>query len=112
MLPYWLGEAERVIAGADGRGGGEAAFGRTSGDEVRTLTVARDATLPARELYDRIAAAQQRYRWRLPELSADDVARTGVHPTRGSLSVAALLERFAVRHLEEHADQLDRIIER
>jgi uncharacterized protein (DUF952 family) len=108
MLPYWLGEMERVIAGTDGHGGGgPAPFGRTATDQVRALTIARDATLPVRELYDRIAAALQRYRWRLPELTEDEISRTGVHPTRGELTVPDLVERFAVRHLEEHAEQLE-----
>jgi hypothetical protein len=107
MLPYWLGEMERVIAGpADGTAG-PAPFGRTATDQLRTLTIARDATLPVRELYDRIAAALQRYRWRLPELTEEEIARTGAHPTRGELAVPALVERFAVSHLEEHAEQLE-----
>jgi uncharacterized protein (DUF952 family) len=106
MLPYWLGEMERILAGGAGAGDG-AAFGRTADDQVRSLTIVRDATLPVRELYDRIAAGLQRYRWRMPELTDTDAARTGVHPTRGVLSVAAALERFAVSHLEEHAQQLE-----
>lgn len=107
MLPYWLGEMERVIAGADGRGGGgPAGFGRTATDPVRKMTIARDATLPVPELYDRIAAALDRYRRRIPELSDRDIARRGVHPTRGELSVPELLGRFVVSHLEEHAAQL------
>jgi uncharacterized protein (DUF952 family) len=111
MLQYWLGEAERVLAGADGRGGGgPAPFGRTPADPVRTLMVIRDATLPPRELYARIAASLQRYRWRLPELTEDELARTGVHPVRGELSVGELVERFAVSHLEEHAAQMEDVL--
>ena len=113
MLPYWLGEMERVIAGEDGRGGGGAApFGRTASDPVRTLTIARDATLPVRELFDRISAAVERYRHRLPELADTEIARRGVHPTRGELSVPELLERFVVSHVEEHATQLEATLRR
>jgi uncharacterized protein (DUF952 family) len=112
MLPYWLGEMERVVAGADGRGGGgPATFGRSAGDQVRSLTVIRDATLPVRELYDRIAAGIQRYRWRLPELSENEIRRVGVHPTLGELSVTELLDRLAVSHLEDHAKQLEAALE-
>jgi hypothetical protein len=117
MLPYWLGEMERVIAGgganvaADGGGPTMAAapapFGRTAADPLRTLTIARDATLPARELYDRISAAVERYRRRLPSLAAADIGRRGLHPTRGELTVPELVERFAVSHLEDHAEQLE-----
>lgn len=104
MLPFWLGEMERVLAAAPGE---VAAFGRTIDDQVRGLSVARDATLPPRELFDRIAAAVERYRRRLPTLTATDLARVGRHPARGDLGVPALLERFAVDHLEDHARQLE-----
>jgi hypothetical protein len=108
MLTYWLGEMERVLAGADGRGGsGHAAFGRTASDPLRTLTISRDATLPPRELFDRIAVAIQRYRRRLPGLTGSDIARVGLHPTRGEVAVPDLVEWFAVSHLEEHAAQLE-----
>jgi len=108
MLPFWLGEMERVLAGPDHRGGaGPTPFGRTPGDQVRSLTVIRDSTLPARELYDRIGAAVERYRHRLPELADAEIARTGLHPTRGEMSVPELLDRLAVTHLEDHAEQLE-----
>lgn len=110
MLPYWLGEMERVVAGGGSQGGGPVPFGRPGGDQVRALTIARDATLPVRELYDRIAAALERYQRRLPELTAPESQRVGVHPSRGELTVAALIDRFAVTHLEEHAEQLERTL--
>lgn len=104
MLPFWLGEMERVLAGAPGD---VAAFGRTIDDQVRNLSVARDASLPPRELLDRVAAAVERYRRRLPSLTAAELSRIGRHPARGELRVPALLERFAVEHLEDHARQLE-----
>jgi uncharacterized protein (DUF952 family) len=107
MLPYWLGEMERILAG---RPGEPAHFGRTASDEIRTLSVARDATLPPRELFDRISAGVDRYRRRLPQLTSAEADRTGIHPTRGELSVASMLERFAVGHLEDHAGQLERAL--
>jgi hypothetical protein len=105
MLPFWLGEMERVIDGG-GTVDEPTPFGRTAADQVRTLTIARDATLPPRELFDRIEAGVERYRRRLPTLSAADVGRIGRHPTRGALAVPEMLERFVVSHLEEHAVQL------
>src|SRR3954471_17337334 len=45
MLPYWLGELERVVA-SDG-----AAFGRTGTDPLRLGTIERDRTLPLSALY-------------------------------------------------------------
>jgi hypothetical protein len=35
-----------------------------------------------------------------------------MHPTRGEMTVHGIFERFIVAHLEEHADQLDSLVER
>jgi uncharacterized protein (DUF952 family) len=107
MLPFWLGEMERIVAGNRTDAAELPAFGRTSDDQVRGLTIVRDSTLPPRELFDRIASVLQRYRWRLPELREDEIARRGRHPVRGEVSVTALLETLVVSHLEGHAEQLD-----
>lgn len=101
MLPYWLGEIERILDGDPE----PVPFGRTTGDRVRALTIERDRTLPPRELLDRIDAAVERYARRLPQLT-DVLARRGLHPTLGELTVGAIVERFAVSHAEGHVDQL------
>jgi hypothetical protein len=102
MLQYWLGEIERVVAGSPE----PVSFGRVSTDPLRTMTMERDRTLPARELSSRIQASIGRYGARLPELSPADWAKTGLHPRLGEMSVAAILERFVGSHLDEHALQL------
>jgi DinB family protein len=107
MVTYWLGELERVVAGT----AGPAPFGRTADDQIRSLTVTRDATLPARELYDRIGAGLDRYRRRVPQLSEEEIARQGVHPVRGPMSAAELLDRLVVSHLEGHAEQMERALQ-
>ena len=43
----------------------------------------------------------------LDRLDAQALARTGHHQTLGDMTVAEIVDRFAVAHLEEHADQLD-----
>ncbi len=50
MVPYWLGEIERVLAGDPE----PVPFGRIATDPVRIAIVERDRSLPPRELYDRI----------------------------------------------------------
>jgi hypothetical protein len=107
MLPYWLGELERIIAG---RGHEATPFGRTATDPIRSQSVVRDSTLPPRELFDRIHAGVARYERRLPTLTSADLKRSGRHPTRGELTVPAALERFVVSHLEEHALQLEQTL--
>ena len=107
MLPFWLGELERILAGD----GPEATpFGRTAADPIRSQSVIRDATLPPRELFDRINAGVARYERRLPTLTSADLRRTGRHPTRGELTVPAALARFVVSHLEEHAVQMEQTL--
>lgn len=101
MLPYWIGEIERILAGPE-----PAPYGRTQEDSIRIATIQRDRTLPIRELVDRIAAGTARYDRRLPDLTAADVARLGLHPTRGEQTIAQLLEQTVVGHLEGHLAQL------
>ena len=45
----------------------------------------------------------------LDALPADAWGARGLHPTRGVMRPAQILERFIVAHLEEHADQLDQL---
>ena len=102
MLPFWLGEAERVLDAE----GPPATFGRVATDEVRLALLGRDRTLPVRELIARVHNGIERWRNRWARLDAADRARTGRHVTVGELTVADIASRFAVGHLEEHLEQL------
>jgi hypothetical protein len=44
MLPFWLGEMERIVAGAPE----PVPFGRVATDPVRSAVIGRDRTLPSR----------------------------------------------------------------
>src|SRR5262245_13480593 len=46
MLPYWLGEVERILAGPTD----PVPFGRVGTDEVRIAIIGRDRSLPVGEL--------------------------------------------------------------
>ncbi len=102
MLPFWLGELERILAGSPE----PVPFGRTIADPLRTAVIERDRTVPSRELFDRIDADIARYARRLSALTAADLARRGLHPKYGEMTVAEVLEEFVVRHLADHAAQL------
>ena len=43
----------------------------------------------------------------LDRLDDRALAAAGRHQTLGEMTVAEIIDRFAVAHLEEHADQLD-----
>ena len=102
MLPYWLGEAERILDAPDG----SATVGRPATDDVRLAIIERDRTLPLRELVARTQAAIDRWRQRWAQLEVSSRERTGSHVTLGPVTVTDLAGRFAVGHLEDHLDQL------
>lgn len=101
MLPYWVGEIERILEGPE-----PAPYGRTQTDPLRIGIIERDRTLPIRELLARIEAGSARYPAWLPGLTAGDVARRGLHPTLGEQTIDQVLERTVVGHMEGHVTQL------
>ncbi|HEV8403549.1 MAG TPA: DinB family protein [Candidatus Limnocylindrales bacterium] len=106
MAEYWPGEIERVL---DGRPD-PVPFGRVATDAVRIGLVGRDRSLPPRVLYDRIEDALSRFDRRWRTLTAADLARRGLHPSRGELTIAEMPDRFIVGHLADHVDQIERIL--
>jgi len=118
MIPYWLGEIERIVdAGATpgGQAGGQAGpeapgFGRLEDDPVRVQIIGRDRTFPARELLARIEGEAGRTATRLRALQANEAGFVGRHVTRGDLTVAEIAERLIVGHVEGHVEQLRDIV--
>jgi hypothetical protein len=102
MLPYWLGEIERIIAGPIE----PVPFGRTQADLVRLLTVDRDRTLPMFELYARLDNSLERVLRRLLELDERQAARRGLHKARGEMTVRQIVDVMLADHIEEHCKQL------
>lgn len=102
MLPYWLGEIERIIAGPIE----PVPFGRTQADLVRLLTVDRDRTLPMFELYARLDNSLERVLRRLLELDERQTARRGLHKSRGEMTVRQIVDVMLADHIEEHCTQL------
>jgi hypothetical protein len=106
MLPFWLGEIERIVDGGVAAGGGEPpAFGRLEDDPIRVQVIGRDRTFPGRELLSRIEGEGQRVASRLRALE-DEAGLVGRHPTRGDLTIAEIAERLIVAHAEGHVAQL------
>ena len=105
MVPFWLGEIERIVDGPE-----PAPFGRVATDQLRVLILERDRSLPPRELFGRIAAGTERVATRLGTLTPAEARRRGLHPSRGELTVENAAERFIVSHLEEHAQQLAEVL--
>jgi hypothetical protein len=111
MLPFWLGEFERIIEAGRGAGDG-LPFGRVAADALRIGILERDRTLPLRELFDRIDTGIARWERRLAAGAVGDGSAVGRHSRLGEMSADEVRDRFVVDHLEEHAAQLTEILAR
>jgi hypothetical protein len=109
MLPYWLGEYERIVE-AGRRPGDGVPFGRNTGDVVRQAIIDRDRTVPLRELFARIDARIGRWEQRLAEAEPGEGSATGLHPRLGEMTAEGVLERMILAHLEGHHAQLETIL--
>jgi hypothetical protein len=107
MLPFWLGELEKVVAGD---GTSPVPFGRTADDALRIGLIERERTLPIPVLFSRIDADLAAWQARLTSLSTEDRAKVGLHPRLGEMAVGAMPERFVLAHAEEHIVQLETIL--
>ena len=110
MLPFWLGEVERILDAVPGASGGPVSFGRVASDTIRIGLIGRDRTVPLRELFARLASDGARVAQRMRKLSDAEGALVGAHATRGALTVEALLDQFVTGHLEGHVLQLSEIL--
>ncbi len=107
MLPFWLGEMERVI---DGDGTIAVPFGRTADDPIRIGFIERDRSLPLRVLFGRIDAGLRDWQERIPTITDAESGRMGVHPRLGEMAAPAILERFVIGHAEDHIAQLTDLV--
>ena len=106
MVPYWMAQIERILEGYPE----PVPFGRVQTDEERIAAIGRDRALPVGELFDRIADRTELAARRLGELSAEQIERRGTHPTRGEMTVGAIVERMLINHIDEHVEQLGSIL--
>jgi hypothetical protein len=109
MLPFWLGEMERVV---DAASTAPVPFGRTADDPLRIGVIGRDRSLPLRVLFGRVDAGFAGWADRLTTLTDDERSRIGVHPRLGEMPASAIAERFVIGHAEEHVTQLTEIVAR
>jgi hypothetical protein len=109
MLPYWLGEYERIVEAGRSPGDG-VPFGRIADDPMRIGILERDRTVPLRELFARVDAGIARWERRLSEAVPGEGEFVGQHPRRGDVTAAGLVDTMVVQHLEEHREQLEGIV--
>ena len=106
FVPYWQGEIERVLAS---RGIEPVPFGRTTEDPGRVGAIEAGRRERPTEQMARLAGALTGLRTYLARLSDAQWSARGRHLRRGEMTVVEILDRFVVSHLEEHADQLEKL---
>lgn len=106
FIPYWVDQARTVIAAP---GSEPAPFGRTLSDARRVGEIERRRGEAPAALMATIREEAARLREFLTGLDAAAWRARGLHPTLGVLPLPEIVAHFLVGHLEEHADQLDRL---
>jgi hypothetical protein len=104
FIGYWQKQIGFVVARYDGT---PVPFGRTKRDEARIAAIESGRHEPVALLMERVQIDLARLRRYLRGLSETDWQAVGLHQTRGSLTVGAIVDRFLLDHLDEHLDQLD-----
>ena len=108
FVAYWHGQVESVIAAYDGD---PVPFGRTKEDPARIAGIEMGRHEAMRQMRGRVGDEIAELKRYLATLTSAEWNAVGEHPTRGSMDVEAIVGTFVVNHLEEHADQLDKLAE-
>lgn len=104
FVPYWMAEAEKVIAAASPE---PVPFGRIKTDAARIEAIEQGRYEPATDIISRVSASIEAVRVFTAELDPREWDAQGEHQTRGTMTVREIFDRFVAAHLEEHVDQLE-----
>ena len=104
FVPYWTTQLRALFEAYHGE---PVPFGRTRTDPDRIGAIERDRDVAPGELYDRAAASIEEFRSWVPTWGEREFSARAMHSRLGEMDLRAVVERFVVGHLEEHADQLD-----
>ena len=106
FVGYWRGQAESVIAAYDGD---PVPFGRLKDDPGRLAGIEMGRHEAVRQSRNRVREEIAELKTYLSGLTAAEWNAVGQHPTRGPMDLEAIVGTFIVNHLEEHAEQLDKL---
>ena len=104
FVHYWLAELHKVVADFQGT---PVPFGRTKADPTRAAAIETGRHVAIATLMGRVGDGLASLTHFLDGLTEDQWAAVGLHSRLGEMHTAAIVQRFLVSHLEEHADQLD-----
>ncbi len=105
---YWLSQAQRVIALPTTE---PVPFGRVKTDIGRIEAIERERYTDPTALMARVRTQLAEVNDAVRSWSAEDWARRGAHPVKGEMTVERIVTVFIADHLEEHADQLDSLVD-
>lgn len=100
MIPYWLDKCQMMIAAEE-----PPQFGRTS-TRRNGWPAALGSTRNASELVSQLKQVVVMATEQIAGMSEAERSKTGVHSTRGALTVAELIESMVVGHAEAHLAQV------
>jgi uncharacterized damage-inducible protein DinB len=105
LMPYWAHEAQEV-AQSPGK-----AFGRTHDDPRRIGAIEQHGQDSIGAMVPQIRTSLNECVAALRALPANAWAIEGMHASRGTMSVEAIVDAFIVQHAEEHAEQIARTLQ-
>ena len=100
LLPYWAHQAELVAREPS------APFGRTPEDAGRLGAIEQHGHDSVDAMAPRIRASLEECVATLRQLPATSWSTVGTSPTRGTMSVEQIVDRFICGHAAEHAAQI------
>ena len=106
FIPYWIGEAERVLAEDSGD---PVPFGRARANPERVAAIERDRHRGTTALWHDVREDLSDLRAFLGDITERGWRVRGLHPTQGVMPVSQIVEEMLIGHLEEHAGQLERM---
>jgi hypothetical protein len=104
FVPYWHGQVASIIGSYDGD---PVPFGRLKDDPGRLAGIEMGRHEAVKQMKGSVHEAIEKLKRYLSGRTSAEWNAVGLHPVRGELDVEAIVGRFVVVHLEEHADQLD-----
>jgi hypothetical protein len=106
FVAYWQSQAESVIAAYDGD---PVPFGRLKDDPGRIAGIEMGRHGAVRQMRGQLRDEIAELKRYLAGLTSAEWNAVGQHATRGAMDVEAIVGTFVINHLEEHADQLDKL---
>jgi hypothetical protein len=103
IIGYWVPQVRKVAAEGTSE---PAPFGRTKKDAGRVGYITSHRDEPVATHVARLDASASELRALLLDLPDEAWSASGLHETRGVMSMFRIVDEFAVGHLEEHEEQL------